>query len=114
MAGESPSAGSTEMLLARWRVFCGLGRGRRDPAAAAFKLDGQFQLDDWFQAIDVKPFLASRRTGSYFAVAREGEVGAGDELKPIAGAHSGVPRTCAFRVLGWRFSPVLRGSLPCF
>ena len=32
----------------------------------------------------VRRFLASRRTGFYLAVTREGEVGAGDEIKEIS------------------------------
>ena len=39
----------------------------------------------------VKRFLDSGRTGFYFAVTREGEVGAGDEIKVIARDPSGVP-----------------------
>jgi MOSC domain-containing protein YiiM len=32
----------------------------------------------------VKRFVASKRSGFYFAVAREGEVGAGDEIKEVS------------------------------
>jgi MOSC domain-containing protein YiiM len=32
----------------------------------------------------VKRFLASKRSGFYFAVAREGEVGAADEIKEVS------------------------------
>ena len=32
----------------------------------------------------VKRFLASKRSGFYLAVAREGEVGAGDEIKEVS------------------------------
>jgi MOSC domain-containing protein YiiM len=39
----------------------------------------------------VKRFFASRRTGFYLAVAREGEVGNGDEIKVIARDPNGVP-----------------------
>ena len=39
----------------------------------------------------VKRFLASGRTGFYFAVTREGEVGAGDEIKAIARDPNAVP-----------------------
>src|SRR5438105_15463554 len=39
----------------------------------------------------VKRFLASGRTGFYFAVIREGDVGAGDEIKAIARDPNGVP-----------------------
>ena len=40
--------------------------------------DLRFQMDDM-----VKRFLASGRTGFYLAIIREGEVGAGDEMKAI-------------------------------
>jgi MOSC domain-containing protein YiiM len=39
----------------------------------------------------VRRFLASKRTGFYFAVTREGEVGAGDEIKLIAREPNAVP-----------------------
>jgi MOSC domain-containing protein YiiM len=39
----------------------------------------------------VKRFFASRRTGFYLAVAHEGEVGSGDEIKAIARDPNGVP-----------------------
>jgi MOSC domain-containing protein YiiM len=39
----------------------------------------------------VKLFLASRRTGFYLAVAREGEVGNGDEIQVIARDANAVP-----------------------
>ena len=39
----------------------------------------------------VKRFLASGRTGFYFAVTREGEVGAGDEIKLIARDPNAIP-----------------------
>ena len=39
----------------------------------------------------VKRFLASGRTGFYFAVSREGEVGAGDELNVVGRDPNGVP-----------------------
>jgi MOSC domain-containing protein YiiM len=39
----------------------------------------------------VKRFLASGRTGFYLAVNREGEVGAGDEIKVIARDPHAVP-----------------------
>src|SRR5207247_11043381 len=45
-----------------------------------------FESDDM-----VKRFLASGRTGFYFAVRREGEVGAGDEIKVIAREPNGIP-----------------------
>jgi MOSC domain-containing protein YiiM len=39
----------------------------------------------------VRRFLESRRTGFYFAVAREGEVGAGDEISVISRDSNAVP-----------------------
>jgi MOSC domain-containing protein YiiM len=39
----------------------------------------------------VRRFLASGRTGFYLAVTREGEVGAGDEIKVIARDANAVP-----------------------
>ena len=39
----------------------------------------------------VKRFFASRRTGIYVAVTREGEVGAGDEMKLVYSDPNGVP-----------------------
>ena len=39
----------------------------------------------------VKRFFASRRTGFYVAVTREGEVGAGDEMKLVHSDPNAVP-----------------------
>ena len=39
----------------------------------------------------VKRFLASGRTGYYFAVAVEGEVGAGDRVEPLARHPARIP-----------------------
>ena len=39
----------------------------------------------------VKRFLASRRTGFYLAVTREGEVGAGDEIRMVGHCANSVP-----------------------
>jgi MOSC domain-containing protein YiiM len=39
----------------------------------------------------VRRFLASGRTGFYLAVTREGEVGAGDEIKLISRDENAVP-----------------------
>jgi MOSC domain-containing protein YiiM len=46
------------------------------PRLPCFKLNLKFDRDDM-----VKRFLASRRTGFYLRVLREGEVGAGDEIQ---------------------------------
>ena len=48
------------------------------PRLPCYKLGVKFQSDDM-----VKRFLESRRTGFYLSVAREGEVGAGDEMRLI-------------------------------
>jgi MOSC domain-containing protein YiiM len=51
-----------------------------------YKLGIRFQMDDM-----VKRFLASGRSGFYVAVAREGEVAAGDEMKSLAQDSNAVP-----------------------
>ena len=56
------------------------------PRLPCYKLGLRFGSDDM-----VKRFLASGRTGFYFAVTREGEVGAGDEIKQIASDPNAVP-----------------------
>jgi MOSC domain-containing protein YiiM len=64
--GDQLSVGSAEVVVTQPRLPC-------------YKLGLRFQSDDM-----VKRFLASGRTGFYFAVTREGEVSAGDEIKLIA------------------------------
>ena len=49
------------------------------PRLPCYKLGIRFQADDM-----VKKFLASRRSGFYVGVAREGQVGAGDEIKELS------------------------------
>ena len=71
--GDSFSVGSAEVIVTQPRLPC-------------YKLGVKFQMDDM-----VKRFLASRRTGFYLAVTREGEVGIGDEIKPIAQDSNAVP-----------------------
>ncbi len=71
--GDQFSVGSAEVIVTQPRLPC-------------YKLGVRFQADDM-----VKRFLASGRTGFYFAVTREGEVGAGDEIKRIARDPNGVP-----------------------
>ena len=71
--GDQFSVGSAEVIVSQPRLPC-------------YKLGVRFQADDM-----VRRFLASGRTGFYFAVAREGEVGAGDELKLIARDPNTVP-----------------------
>jgi MOSC domain-containing protein YiiM len=70
--GDHFSMGSAEVIVTQPRLPC-------------YKLGVRFQSDDM-----VKRFLASGRSGFYFAVTREGEVGAGDEIKLIARDPNGV------------------------
>jgi MOSC domain-containing protein YiiM len=71
--GDRFSVGSAEVFVTQPRLPC-------------YKLGIRFQSDDM-----VKRFFASRRTGFYLAVAREGEAGSGDEIKAIARDPNGVP-----------------------
>jgi MOSC domain-containing protein YiiM len=60
--GDRFQIGTAEVVITQPRIPC-------------FKLNLKFQRDDM-----AKRFLASRRTGFYLRVLREGEVGAGDEI----------------------------------
>ena len=60
--GDRLCIGSVELIVTEPRLPC-------------YKLNAKFMREDM-----VKKFLKSRRTGFYFAVAREGEVGAGDPI----------------------------------
>jgi len=71
--GDRFSVGSAEVMVTQPRLPC-------------YKLGVRFQSDDM-----VKRFLASGRSGFYCAVAREGQVGAGDEIKVIAREANAVP-----------------------
>jgi MOSC domain-containing protein YiiM len=71
--GDHFSVGSAEVVVTQPRLPC-------------YKLGVRFQSDDM-----VKRFLASGRSGFYLAVTREGEVGAGDEIKQIARDPNAVP-----------------------
>ena len=71
--GDRFSVGSAEVVVTQPRLPC-------------YKLGVRFQADDM-----VKRFLASGRTGFYLAVTREGEVGAGDEIRVIARDPNAVP-----------------------
>jgi MOSC domain-containing protein YiiM len=71
--GDRFSVGSAEVFVTQPRLPC-------------YKLAVRFQSDEM-----VKRFFLSRRTGFYLAVAREGEVGSGDEIKPMAQDPNGVP-----------------------
>ena len=63
--GDRFAIGSAEVIVTQPRLPC-------------YKLGIRFQMDDM-----VKRFHISGRSGFYLAVMREGEVGAGDELKLI-------------------------------
>jgi MOSC domain-containing protein YiiM len=71
--GDRFAVGSAELVAVQPRLPC-------------YKLGVRFQADDM-----VKRFLASRRTGFYFAVTKEGEVGAGDEITLISKDPNTVP-----------------------
>jgi MOSC domain-containing protein YiiM len=71
--GDIFSVGSAEVVVTQPRLPC-------------YKLGVRFQSDDM-----VKRFLASGRSGFYLAVTREGEVAAGDQIKPIAQDPNAVP-----------------------
>jgi len=64
--GDEFSVGSARVIVTQPRQPC-------------YKLGVRFQSDDM-----VRRFLASGRSGFYVAVTREGDVGAGDEIKVIA------------------------------
>jgi MOSC domain-containing protein YiiM len=71
--GDTFSVGSAELVVTQPRLPC-------------YKLGVRFQSDDM-----VKRFLVSGRTGFYFAVTREGEVGAGDAFAVLARDPHAVP-----------------------
>jgi MOSC domain-containing protein YiiM len=71
--GDRFSVGSAEVVVTQPRLPC-------------YKLGVRFGSDDM-----VRRFLASGRTGFYLAVTREGEVGAGDEIKIISRDDNAVP-----------------------
>jgi MOSC domain-containing protein YiiM len=71
--GDRFSVGSAEVVVTQPRLPC-------------YKLGVRFESDDM-----VKRFLASGRTGFYFAVTREGEVGGGDEMTLISQGPNSVP-----------------------
>jgi len=70
--GDRLAIGSAEVIVTQPRLPC-------------YKLGIRFGSDEM-----VKRFLASRRTGFYVAVARQGEVGAGDEIAPMGGEPEAV------------------------
>src|SRR6266436_1208923 len=78
--GDRFSVGTAEVAVTQPRLPC-------------YKLGVRFQSDDM-----VKRFLASGRSGFYFTVAREGQVGAGDEIKVIAREANAVPVSAITRL----------------
>jgi len=71
--GDRFAIGSAELVVTQPRLPC-------------YKLAVKFDREDM-----VKRFLASGRMGYYCAVTREGEVGAGDEIKVISKDPNAVP-----------------------
>lgn len=71
--GDRFSVGSAEVVVTQPRLPC-------------YKLGVRFQADDM-----VKKFLASKRTGFYVAVTREGAVAAGDEITLLERDSHAVP-----------------------
>jgi MOSC domain-containing protein YiiM len=71
--GDRYAVGSAEVVVAQPRLPC-------------YKLGIKFGDDAM-----VKRFFNARRTGFYLSVAREGEVGVGDEMKLIASDPNKVP-----------------------
>lgn len=57
----------------------------RQPRMPCYKLAAKFQRDDM-----IERFLLSRRSGFYFSVEKEGEVGAGDVFELIFRNHDGI------------------------
>jgi MOSC domain-containing protein YiiM len=71
--GDRFSVGTAEVVVTQPRMPC-------------YKLGIRFASDDM-----VKRFLESARTGFYVAVLREGEVGAGDDMKLVSREAHAVP-----------------------
>lgn len=86
--GDRFSVGSAEMIVTQPRLPC-------------YKLGVRFGADDM-----VKRFLASARTGFYVAVTREGEVGAGDNIRLLSRDANAVPVSEITRLyVAKRFAP---------
>jgi MOSC domain-containing protein YiiM len=71
--GDRFFVGSAEVVVTQPRLPC-------------YKLGIRFESDDM-----VRRFFVSGRTGFYLAVTREGEVGAGDEMRVLSRDGNGVP-----------------------
>ena len=80
--GDRFRAGSAELMVTQPRLPC-------------YKLGLRFGRTDI-----IRRFLASERTGFYFSVAKEGDVGAGDELELIEKNSSGVSVVDVVRLYG--------------
>lgn len=78
--GDRFSVGSAEVVISQPRLPC-------------YKLGIRFGADDM-----VTRFLASRRTGFYLAVTREGEVGAGDAITPLSHDRKSIPVSAITRL----------------
>ena len=78
--GDRFRIGSAEFVVTQPRMPC-------------YKLGIRFGRPDI-----LKRFLQSGRTGFYFSVAREGEVGPGDSIEPIARASDGLTVTDVVRL----------------
>lgn len=74
------AVGSAEVVVTQPRLPC-------------YKLGIKFGSDDM-----VKRFLASRRTGFYLAVTREGDVGAGDEIVRLSRNPEALPVSAITRL----------------
>jgi len=70
--GDRFAIGSAEFTVTQPRLPC-------------YKLGIRFEADDM-----VRKFLASRRTGFYFAVTKEGQVAANNEIKPLTTNPNGI------------------------
>jgi MOSC domain-containing protein YiiM len=87
--GDQFRIGTAELMVTQPRLPC-------------YKLGLKFGRDDM-----VKRFLASGRTGFYFSVLREGEVGAGDEVRLIGRDGNNVMVADITRMyVSKRYSPV--------
>ncbi|MGA8729306.1 MAG: MOSC domain-containing protein [Terracidiphilus sp.] len=80
--GDRFSVGSAEVIVTQPRLPC-------------YKLGIRFEADDM-----VNRYFASGRTGFYVSVAKEGEVGVGDEMSLIRRDPNGVPVSTILRLYG--------------
>ena len=78
--GDRFAIGEAEVVVTQPRLPC-------------LKLNLKFQRDDL-----IKRFLASGRTGFYFRVLREGEIGAGDEIVRMHRDENGVSISDALKI----------------